>query len=97
MLDSGAVVSAAPDSLGDDYPMQIKEPRSYKTATGEPVQDEGFRVLPIVTEEGLHRCVNFRAAPVHKALVSASKVRHGFRAGTKWHASQTHERVDPVP
>ena len=58
-LDSGAAVSAAPKSLGDDYPMQIEEPRSYKTATGSLVQDEGFRVLPIVTEEGLHRCMNF--------------------------------------
>ena len=52
----------------------------YKTATGESVQDEGFRVLPIVTEEGLHRCMNFRVAPIHKALVSASKVcRKGYR------------------
>ena len=75
-LDRGAAVSAARKSLGDDYPMQIEEPRSYKTATGEPVQDEGFRVVPIVTEEGLHRCINFRVAPVHKALVSASKVCH---------------------
>ena len=59
--------------------MQIEEPRSYKTATGESVQDEGSRV-PIVTEEGLHRCMNFRVAPVHKALVSASKVcRKGYR------------------
>ena len=73
-LDSGASVSAAPKSLGDDYPMQFEEPRSYKTATGSLVQDEGFRVLPIVTEEGLHRSMNFRVAPVHKALVSASKV-----------------------
>ena len=59
-LDSGAVVSAALESLGDDNPMQIEEPRSYKTATGEPGQDEGFRVLSMVTEEGLHRCINFR-------------------------------------
>ena len=43
-LDSGAAVSAAPKSLGYDYPMQVEEPRSYKTATGEPVQDAGFRV-----------------------------------------------------
>ena len=79
-LDSGAAVSAAPKSLGDDYPMQIEEPRSYKTATGSLVQDEGFRVLPIVTEEGLHRSMNFRFAPVHKALVSASKVcRKGYQ------------------
>ena len=79
-LDSGAAVSAAPKSLGDDYPMQVEEPRSYMTATGEPVQDEGFRVLPIVTEERLHRCMNFRVAPVHKALVSASKVcQKGYR------------------
>ena len=79
-LGSGAAVSAAPKSLGDDYPMQIEESRSYKTATGSLVQDEGFRVLPIVTEEGLHRCMNFRVAPVHKALVSASKVcRKGYR------------------
>ena len=79
-LDSGAAVSAAPKSLGGDYPMQIEEPRSYKTATGSLVQDEGFRVLPIVTEEGLHRSMNFRVAPVHKALVSASKVcRKGYR------------------
>ena len=79
-LDSGAAVSAAPKSLGDDYPMQIEEPRSYMTGTGEPVQDEGFRVLPIVTEDGLHRCMNFRVALVHKALVSASKVCHkGYR------------------
>ena len=41
-LGSGAAVSVAPTPLGDDYPMQIEEPRSYKTATGEPVQDEGF-------------------------------------------------------
>ena len=50
-LDSGAAVSVAPKSLGDDYPMLIEEPRSCKTATGAPVQDEGFRVLPIVTEK----------------------------------------------
>ena len=30
--------------------------------------------LVFVTEEGLHRCVNFRVAPVHKAVLSASKV-----------------------
>ena len=37
-------------------------------------------MLPIVTEEGLRRCVNFRVAPVHKALVSALKVcREGYR------------------
>ena len=36
-LDSGAAVSAAPKSLGDEYPMQIEEPRSYKTATGSLV------------------------------------------------------------
>ena len=60
--------------------MHIEEPRSYKTATGEPVQDEGFRVLPIVTEEGLHRCMNFRVALVHKPLVAASKMcRKGHR------------------
>ena len=74
--DIGPSVSAAPTSLGDDHPMQIEEPRSYKTATGEPVQDEGSRVLPIVTEVGLHRCMNFRVAPVHEALVSVSKVCH---------------------
>ena len=50
-LDSGAAVSAAPKLLGDDYPMQIEEPRSYMTATGEAIQDEGFRILPIVTED----------------------------------------------
>ena len=42
--------------------------------TGSLVQDVGFRVLPNVTEEGLHRCMNFRVAPVHKALVSASNI-----------------------
>ena len=79
-LNSGAAVSAAPKSLGDDYPMQIEEPRSYKTATGSRAQDEGFRVLLFLIEEGLHRCMNFRVAPVHKALVSASKVcRKGYR------------------
>ena len=79
-LDSGAAASVSPKSLGDDDPMVIEEPRLYKTATGESVQDEGFRVLPIVTEEGLHRCMNFRVAPVHKALMSASKVcRRGYR------------------
>ena len=37
-------------------------------------------MLPNVTEEGLHPCMNFRVAPVHKALVSASKVcRKGYR------------------
>ena len=25
-------------------------------------------MLPIVTKDGLHRCMNFRVAPVHKAL-----------------------------
>ena len=96
-------VSAAPKSLEDDYPMQIEEPRSYKTATGSLEQNEGFRVLPIVTEEELHRSMNFRVAPLHKALVSVSKVcrkrlsnHPGFQAWTKWHASQTHERMDRV-
>ena len=79
-LDIGAAVSAAASSLGDDYPMQIEEPRSYKTRTGEPVQDEGFRVSPSVTEEGLHRRTCFKMGFVHKALVSASKVCHrGYR------------------
>ena len=79
-MDSGAAVSAAPRSLGDDHPMQIEEPRSYKTATGSLVQDEGFRVLPIVIEEGFHRSMNLRVALVHKALVSASKVcRKGYQ------------------
>ena len=41
----------------------------FNTSNG---QDEGFRGLPIVTEEGLRRCMNYR--PVHKALVSASVV-----------------------
>ena len=45
-LDSGAAVSAAPKPLGDNYPVKIEEPRSYKTARGEPVRDEGSRVLP---------------------------------------------------
>ena len=79
-LDSGAAVSVAPISLGDDYLMTLEELRMCNTATGESVQDEGFRVLPIVTEEGLHRGMNFRVALVHKALVSASKVcREGYR------------------
>ena len=44
------------------------------------MQDEGSRALPIVTEKGLHRWMNFRVALVHKALVSASKVCHkGYR------------------
>ena len=61
-LGSGAAVSVARKPLGDDYPMQIEEPRSYKTGAGEPVQDEGFRVLPIVTEKkGLHRCMSFQS------------------------------------
>ena len=62
-LDSGAAVSAAPTSLGDDCPMQIEEPKTYKTATGEPVQDEEFRVLP--TEWHLftkHLCQHRRCA-----------------------------------
>ena len=46
-LDSGAAVSGMPKSLGDDHPMQIEEPRSYRTATGSLVQDVGFRVLTI--------------------------------------------------
>ena len=41
-----------------------------------PRWDEGFRVLPIVIEKGLHRSMNFRVPLVHKALVSASKVCH---------------------
>ena len=65
---------------GDDCPIEIAEPRLYKTATEKSVQDEGFRVLPIVTKEGLHRCMNFRVAPVHMAFLSASKVCHkGYR------------------
>ena len=71
-LDSGAAVSAAPKSLGDDYPMQIEEPRSYKTATGSLVQDEGFRVLPIVTEDGLHRSMNFRVGDAQSRNVGIS-------------------------
>ena len=34
---------------------------------------------PIVTEEGLHHCVNSRMAFVHKALVSASECHEGYR------------------
>ena len=71
-LDSGAAVSAASKSLGDDYPMQIEEPRSYKTATGSLVQDEGFRVLPIVTEDGLHRSMNFRVGDAQSRNVGIS-------------------------
>ena len=49
-LDSGATVSAAPKSLEYDYPMQIEEQGSRKTAMGSLVQGEGLRVLPIVIE-----------------------------------------------
>ena len=65
--------------------------------------DEGFRVLPIVTEDWLHRGMNFRVVLVYIVLVSTPKIcrqrlpnHPRFRAWTKWHASQTHERMDRV-
>ena len=47
---------------------KLKNRDRNKTATGEPVQDERFRVLPIVTVEGLNHCMHFRVVLVHKAL-----------------------------
>ena len=68
-LDSGAAVSVAPKSLGDDYPMKIEEPISHQTATGKPVQDRGMA--------SLHE---FQSVNCHHALVSASEVcRAGYR------------------
>ena len=39
-----------------------------KTATGDPVHDEGSRQLPMVLAEELRRRLNTRFALVHKAL-----------------------------
>ena len=102
-LDSGAAVSVAPKSLGDDYPMVIEEPRLYKTSIGKSVQDEGFRVLPIVTEEGFAPLHEFQSGTCSQSIsVSIESVpqrssnHSGFRAWSKWHASQTHERMDRI-
>ena len=102
-LDSGAAVSVAPKSLGDDYPIVIEEPRLYRTATGESVQDEGFRVLPTVTEEGFASLHEFQSGTCSQStgvsfesVPQRSSNHSGFRAWSKWHASQTHERMDCV-
>ena len=45
------------------------------------MRDEGSRVLPIVTEAGLHRSMNFGVAPVQRAVASASSVcREGYQS-----------------
>ena len=56
-----------PTLLADDHPMMREEPRSHKTAAGEPVEDEGSQQLSIDCR-GLRRCSSFRVAIVHRAL-----------------------------
>ena len=79
-LDSGAAVSAAPKSLGDTTRCKSKNRDRTRQRRVLLCKMKDFECCRIVTEEGLHRCMNSRVAPVHKALVSASKVcRKGYR------------------
>ena len=49
--------------------------RSYKTASGELVEDQGEAVLRGAGEDGGLRSMKGRVVSVHKALISASAVR----------------------
>ena len=91
---SGAAVSAAPKSLGVDYPMQIEEPRSYVTATGNPVQDEKIpkftdcdgRWIASLHEFQSGTCSQSIGVSIEGVLQRVSN-HSGFRAGTKCHAA----------
>ena len=71
-LDSGAAISA--------FPKSFKPPgasggngRSYKTASGQHIKDEGAVRLKAQDESGNMRGLKGRLTDVHKPLVSASE------------------------
>ena len=74
-LDTGAAITAFPQ----DQPgiLRVAEPsgRSYKTASGEIVEDQGEGLVKGAGEDTVLRTLRGRIAPVHKPLVSAAAVR----------------------
>ena len=70
--DTGAAVTAFPKGLVQSSPA-YGNGRSYRTATGELIQDEGKVRATGLDENGNISRVTGRVAGVHKVLVSASR------------------------
>ena len=74
-LDTGAAVTAFPQNQPGI--LRVAEPsgKSYKTASGEIVEDQGECVIKGSGEDTMLRMLRGRIAPVHKPLISAAAVR----------------------
>ena len=77
-LDTGAAVTAIPEFVAKNLERTAATQDSYRTASGEVVQDAGGVRLVGRTCHGNKVALNGRVVPVHKVLISASKV---VRAG----------------
>ena len=75
-FDTGAAVTAIPSVLKEKLGLQPSETstRSYKTASGELLADEGGTVLNGYDNDGQGRSVTGRLVNVHRMLVSGSAV-----------------------
>eukprot|EP00435_Cladocopium_sp_Y103_P036193 s510_g9.t1 len=75
-FDTGAAITAIPSVLKNKLGLNAKEPsaRSYKTASGELLPDEGGTVINGYDNDGRGRSVNGRLVNVHRMLVSGSAV-----------------------
>ena len=102
-LDSGAAVSAAPKSLGEDYPMQIEETEvindsDLKTRTRRRISnftDCDGRWIASLHEFQSGTCSQSSGVSI-KSMPEKVSDHSGFRAGKKWHVAQTHERMERV-
>jgi hypothetical protein len=71
-VDTGAAVTAFPLNLVKNHMIGVPSSRSYKTASGELVADQGgFRMSGSIPGGG-SRTLNGRAVDVHRPLLSAS-------------------------
>ena len=73
-LDTGAAQTTFPEDLVDSCSTMDAPKGSYKTASGEIIPDKGAKHPSGYDAYGNLRKFRGRVAPVHKPLVSASKV-----------------------
>ena len=74
-LDSGAACTVVPPSLCPKLPlMPVARPRTFRTATAEPVVEQGHKELQLTSQAGINLRLNSSVVDVHKPLLAASAV-----------------------
>ena len=76
-LDSGAAVTALPrEMVPDDCMVEEPSSQTYKTASGQHIEDGGKAKLVGRDANGVLKAMQGRVADVYKPLVAAAQVAH---------------------